>query len=92
RYTDQSKTFYYGRFGVPGSSTGGAVPPSLAALNGLVGGFSGGRVDYRAALQYRFNDDVMGYAQFSTGFRGGGINPRPFFPAQALPHSPETIN
>lgn len=92
RYTDQSKTFYYGRFGVPGSSTGGAVPPSLAALNGLVGGFSGSRVDYRAALQYRFNDDVMGYAQFSTGFRGGGINPRPFFPAQALPHSPETIN
>jgi iron complex outermembrane receptor protein len=65
------------------------VPPSLAALNGLVGGFSGGRVDYRAALQYRFNDDVMGYAQFSTGFRGGGINPRPFFPAQACRTAPK---
>jgi iron complex outermembrane receptor protein len=33
----------------------------------------------------------MTYAQFSTGFRGGGINPRPFFPQQALPHNPETL-
>lgn len=91
RYTDESKTFVYGRFGVPGSSTGGAVPPSLAALNGLVGGYSGSRLDYRAGLQYRFSDEVMGYAQVSTGFRGGGINPRPFFPAQALPYNPEKL-
>jgi iron complex outermembrane receptor protein len=91
RYTNQTKTFIYGRFGVPGSSTGGAVPASLAALNGLVGSFSGNRVDYRLGAQYRFNDNIMVYGQFSTGFKGGGINPRPFFPAQALPHNPETI-
>lgn len=92
RYTNQKKDFIYGRAGVPGSSTGGAVPPSLAALNGLVGSFSGDRVDYRLGAQYRFNDSIMAYGQFSTGFKGGGINPRPFFPAQALPHNPETLN
>jgi iron complex outermembrane receptor protein len=92
RYTDIEKTFVYGRFGVPGSSTGGAVPPSLAPLNGLVGRYAGDRFDYRAAAQFRFTDNLMAYAQFSTGFKSGGINPRPFFPAQALPHNPETLN
>ena len=91
RYTKQSKSFTYGRFGVPGSSSGGAVPASLAPLNGLVGRYSGSRVDYRLGAQYRFSPDAMAYAQFSTGFRGGGINPRPFFPQQALPHDPEKL-
>ncbi|WP_160770029.1 TonB-dependent receptor [Alteraurantiacibacter buctensis] len=91
RYSDQKKSFEYGRFGVPGSNTGGAVPPALAPLNGLVGTFSGDRVDYRLGAQYRFSDEIMAYAQWSTGFRGGGINPRPFFPQQALPHDPETL-
>ncbi len=91
RYTDQTKTFIYGRFGVPGSSSGGVVPPSLAPLNGLEGDYSGDRVDFRLGLQYRITDDVMAYGQFSTGFKGGGINPRPFFPSQALEHGPETL-
>ncbi len=92
RYTDQTKDFIYGRLGVPGSSTGGAVPASLAALNGLVGSFKGDRIDYRLAAQYRFTDDVMAFGQVSTGFKGGGINSRAFFPAQALPHNPETLD
>ncbi len=92
RYSEQKKTFEYGRFGVPGSSTGGAVPASLASLNGLVGTFQGNHTDYRLGAQYRFADELMVYGQWSTGFRGGGINPRPFFPQQALPHSPETLN
>ena len=91
RYTDLKKTFIYGRFGVPGSSSGGAVPPALAPLNGLKGEFKGDRVDYRAAIQYRISDQLMAYGQFSTGFKSGGVNPRPFFPQQALPHSPETL-
>lgn len=91
RYSDQKKSFVYGRFGVPGSSSGGVVPASLAPLNGLVGTFKGDRFDYRLGAQYRFSDAAMVYGQFSTGFRGGGINPRPFFPAQALPHNPETL-
>ena len=91
RYTDQEKSFRYGRFGVPGSASGGATPPQVAGLNGLVGTFEGERVDYRAVVQYRLNDMLMTYAQFSTGFKGGGVNPRPFFVTQALPHDPETI-
>lgn len=91
RYTDQSKEFHYGRFAVPGS-TSGVAPPAVAGLNGVVGTFEGKRWDYRAVAQYNWTDDVMTYAQFSTGFKGGGINPRPFFPQQALPHGSETLD
>jgi iron complex outermembrane receptor protein len=91
RYTDQEKQFEYGRFAVPGS-TSGVAPPAVAGLNGLVGEFEGTRWDYRGVVQYDWTDDFMTYAQLSTGFKGGGINPRPFFPAQALPHGPETLD
>jgi iron complex outermembrane receptor protein len=91
RFTDQEKQFEYGRFAVPGSISG-VAPPAVAGLNGLVGEFEGTRWDYRGVVQYDWTDDFMTYAQISTGFKGGGINPRPFFPAQALPHGPETLD
>ncbi|MGQ7422880.1 TonB-dependent receptor domain-containing protein, partial [Streptococcus suis] len=47
--------------------------------------------DYRVALQYRWSPALMTYAQVSTGFREGGVNPRAFFPQQALPFGSETL-
>ncbi|CAN5485767.1 hypothetical protein BH09PSE4_BH09PSE4_03910 [soil metagenome] len=91
RYTDITKTFIYGRKGIPGSSTGGATPASLVALDGLRGTYAGSRVDWRGVVQYRWSDQLMTYAQVSTGFKGGGVNPRPFFPSQALPFGPEKL-
>ena len=91
RYTDMTKRFIYGRKGIPGSSIGGATPPSLASLDGLVSTFTGDRIDWRGAVQYRWSDQLMTYAQVSTGFRSGGANPRPFFPSQALPFGPEKL-
>jgi len=91
RYSDQEKDFIYGRFPVPGSASG-VTPPAVAGLNGVVGSFEGKRWDYRAVAQYNWTDDFMTYVQFATGFKGGGVNPRPFFPAQALPHGSETLD
>ena len=90
RYSDQEKSFQYGRFPVPGS-TSGVTPPAVAPLNGLVNTFEGSRWDYRAVVQYSWTDDFMTYAQFATGFKGGGANPRPFNIAQAVAHNPETL-
>jgi iron complex outermembrane receptor protein len=91
RYSDVSKSFIYGRFGIPGVN-GGNPPASIAPLNGVVSTFSGDRFDYRGVIQYRFSPQFMAYAQYSTGFKSGGANARPFFPAQALPHNPETLD
>ena len=90
RYTDESKTYTYIRqrpYLDPTSIAANGVLP----LNGTVGKYSGTRVDYRANVQYALTDNVMAYAQFSTGYKGGGVNPRPFFVQQALSFGPETL-
>jgi iron complex outermembrane receptor protein len=87
RYTKESKSYTY----VRRSPEGGVAPPALAPLNGLTGKYSGDRVDYRANAQYNFTDTIMGYAQISTGFKGGGVNPRPFFSQQVQSFGPETL-
>ncbi len=91
RYSDQQKTFEYGRLGIPGNTYPGGVAPQVAALNGVVGGYSGSKIDYRAALQYTWFDNFMTYADVSTGFKGGGINPRPFYPSQVVSFKPEHV-
>ena len=90
RYTKESKTYQYIRqrpYNDPTSVTANGVLP----LNGTIGKYSGNRVDYRANVQYAVTGDVMAYAQYSTGFKGGGVNPRPFFVQQALSFGPETL-
>ncbi len=86
RYTDEEKTYSFSR-----RATDGGPHPTLSALDGLTGKFSGSRVDYRLAADYKLSDDFMLFAQFSTGFKGGGVNPRPFFPFQVVDFAPETL-
>lgn len=38
--------------------------------------------DYRATIDYHITDDKMVYFNFSTGYRAGGLNPRPFSSSQ----------
>jgi iron complex outermembrane receptor protein len=90
RYTEESKTYQYIRqrpYLDSTSTTANGVLP----LNEVIGSYSGNRVDYRANIQYALTDELMAYAQYSTGYKGGGVNPRPFFVQQALPFGPETL-
>ncbi|HEY6816180.1 MAG TPA: TonB-dependent receptor [Croceibacterium sp.] len=71
----------------------GIPPPTLAGPTGignspncllsgiydLAGEFKGDRVDWRIATDYRFSDEFLAYASIATGYKGGGVNPRPFF-------------
>lgn len=54
------------------------------------------RPDFRAGTDYHFTDDLMAYFTWSTGYRSGGFNSRPFTPWQLLPgnggsYGPENI-
>ena len=78
-----------------GPPIGGAQPPNCL-LTGLFNvapddPYKGDRVDWRGGLTYKFTDDLMVYGQVSTGYKGGGVNPRPFYPAQILSFKPEEL-
>ena len=86
RYTEEHKDYTFSR-----RNRDGTLNPFLGALDGVTGAFDGDKIDWRANLQYRLSEELMAYAQVSTGFKGGGINPRPFNPSQVQPFGPETL-
>jgi iron complex outermembrane receptor protein len=63
----------------------------LAGIYNVTGSFKGNRTDWRLVTDYRFNPNFLAYASVSTGFKGGGVNPRPFTSDQKLPFDPETL-
>ena len=102
RYSDDKKDYTYFRhnpnggniqpcLGPPGTP---GNPPNclISTLNGTATSFQGTRTDYRAVLSYKFTPDLMAYAQLSTGYKGGGVNPRPFYNVQAVSFKPETLD
>jgi iron complex outermembrane receptor protein len=103
RYTHQEKDYTYNRYNpatvtpdvpFPGNpfytASGGSFffPPGFS---GTQGKYSGDKVDYRADLDYRWSPELMTYVAVSTGFKGGGTNPRPFEASQIVPFGPETL-
>ncbi len=90
RYSEEFKGYTHFRHNadgtdiVPSPPVPGLVMTNwrLAGLNGLTAKFEDERTDWRLAASYGFSDDAMVYASASTGYKGGGVNPRPFFPEQ----------
>jgi len=48
-------------------------------------------VDWKASAAYKITPDVLAYATVSTGFRGGGFDPRPFAKYQITEFKPEKL-
>lgn len=96
RYTDESKDYTYWRTDLAGTlNPDGTSPlPILGALHNVKGVYDGpqsDRFDYRLNAMLKLNEDVSVYGQWSTGFKGGGINPRPFNAQQVQAFNPETL-
>jgi iron complex outermembrane receptor protein len=89
RYTSQDKDYSYVRVNPQGGTGGSAT--LVGPLNGYTGRYAAHRWDYRANVAYHASDELMAYGQVSTGFKGGGVNPRPFYVQQAIPFNPETL-
>ena len=86
RYTDEKKTYVFSRTSpLPGVPT----DPRVASLNGLSRTFKGDNIDWRIAMDYEVVPDVRLYGQVATGFKGGGVNPRPYLAMQAVPYQQE---
>ena len=94
RYTSDEKTYTFGRTNSNGSAiTGVPLTPNFLVfgLNGLQGRFKDDRLDWRLGLKYEWTDHLMTYLQASTGYKGGGVNPRPFVPDQVVDFNPEEL-
>ncbi len=104
RYSDETKDYVYFRrnpdytfpdgfdcFVNPDVGLFASPNCLLVGFVGTEGNFADSRLDWRIVADYRFSDQLLAYASVATGFKGGGVNPRPFVPDQALPFDPETL-
>jgi iron complex outermembrane receptor protein len=74
------------RFGTPGTTT-----DIVQSLTGRTASFRGNRWDYRVSVDYRFSPEVLFYATTATGYKAGGVGPRPFNADQARPFGAEKV-
>ena len=99
RYSHETKRYTFYRYE---PDLVGLVPAGLFPTNhgNYLAGFapplptgnvSVSRVDPKVGLSYQWSPDVMTYAQYSTGYKSGGFNPRPLTRTQVTSLGPEKV-
>ena len=86
RYTTEDKNYTFNHYNPLID-----IPNPALDLRGVEGRTSYDHVDWKAALDYLWTPDLMTYASATTGFRGGGFNPRPFTNLQITSYKPEKL-
>jgi iron complex outermembrane receptor protein len=71
--------FFLGALTAGPTGVGNAPNCLLLGLYNVKGQFKGQRTDWRIETDYRFSPELFVYASAATGYKGGGVNPRPFF-------------
>ena len=61
------------------TGVGNAPNCLLLGLYNVTAQFKGKRTDWRIETDYRFSPEFFVYGSIATGYKGGGVNPRPFF-------------
>jgi iron complex outermembrane receptor protein len=88
RYTHETKSVS----GFQGFQVGGGPilsSPVPTPDVGIPDRLSFSRFNYRVALDHKFDDDILGYVSYNTGFKSGGFN---IDVAGNAPYQPETIS
>ncbi|QUD90252.1 TonB-dependent receptor [Phenylobacterium montanum] len=91
RHTSEEKLYTFNRYltSIFGAVPAGATIPGFE--HNPQSKASTDRNDYRFSLQYKFTPDLMAYVQYATGFKGGGINPRPSGISDVHPFAAEDL-
>ncbi len=80
--------FFLGALTAGPTGVGNAPNCLLLGLYNVSAQFKGKRTDWRIETDYRFSDALFVYGSVATGYKGGGVNPRPFFGPSNPPCSP----
>ena len=91
RITDETKDYTFGRFNPDGEGEYLPLSNPNNPLSGLTDTYTKTIADYRAVITYEWSPEIMTYAQFATGHKGGGIAPRPYDFRQVRPFGPEKL-
>ena len=99
RYSHETKSYTFYRYepNLVGKVPAGLFPTNLGNyLAGFApplptGNVSISRVDPKAGLSWQWTPDIMTYAQYSTGYKSGGFNPRPLTRTQVTEFGPEKV-
>ncbi|MES2624680.1 MAG: TonB-dependent receptor [Pseudomonadota bacterium] len=97
RYSDEYKSYTHFRHNPDGTDVAAPGQPGfpvnvrVLGVNGLTAVFQDERTDWRVAANYQIDDNLMVYTSAATGYKSGGVNPRPFFPQQLNVFEPETL-
>jgi iron complex outermembrane receptor protein len=94
RYTKDRKEYSFSRHNPDGTLPSGnlfTLNFAVLALNGQSRIFADDNIDYRIGVNYHLTPEIMTYAQVSTGYKGGGVNPRPFNADQIRTFGPEKL-
>jgi iron complex outermembrane receptor protein len=86
RYTKEDKSYVFNHY-----NPLLAIPNPVLDLRGAEGSTSYGHLDYKGGVDFQLAPSMFTYASVTTGFRGGGFNPRPFTNLQVLPFGPEKL-
>ncbi|OYX66017.1 MAG: hypothetical protein B7Y88_06065 [Sphingomonadales bacterium 32-64-17] len=78
RVTHEQKDYTYARYNPDGNGEYLPLSNPQNPLTGQVGKYEETLTDYRLAASYRVSESLMLFAQFATGFKGGGVAPRPY--------------
>jgi iron complex outermembrane receptor protein len=91
RVSHEKKEYTYNRLNPDGNGDYLPLSNPQNPLTGFVGVYEETITDYRAVASYQITDDIMVYGQFATGFKGGGVAPRPYVYQQIRPFGAETL-
>ena len=99
RYSSDYKRYTYTRSAPPGfenaespAAAAVGIETSITDLNVAAPPFTSHRFDYRATADYELADNLHTYFEFATGYKGGGVNPRPYYLEQIQSFRPETVD
>jgi iron complex outermembrane receptor protein len=84
RFTKEDKNYTFNHFNPLMD-----IPNPVLDLRGVEARTNYSHVDWKAGIDYQWTNDFMTYASVTTGFRGGGFNPRPFDNLQLTSFKPE---
>lgn len=84
RYTKENKNYTFNHYNPLID-----IPNPVLDLRGVEARTNYSHFDWKAGVDYQWTPDFMTYVSATTGFRGGGFNPRPFDNLQLTSFKPE---